>query len=78
MKVNAVDRDKPLGRIEFRADEKGLTPYAGLAVTGQLARRLGLVALVDAELGGERRAAPGHDHATLPTSDHRNSPPLNG
>ena len=58
MKVSAVDCDKPVGRIEFRADEKSLTPYAGLAVVGALARRLGLVELIDAELGGERRAAP--------------------
>jgi len=35
-----------------------LTPYAGLAVVGALARRLGLVGLIDAELAGERRAAP--------------------
>ena len=55
MKVSAVDRDKPVGRIEFRADDESLTPYAGLAVVGALARRLGLV---DAELGRERRAAP--------------------
>ena len=58
MKVSRGHRDKPVGRIEFRADEKGLTPYAGLAVVGAMARRLGLVELIDAELGGERRAAP--------------------
>ncbi|MCA1698487.1 MAG: IS1380 family transposase [Actinobacteria bacterium] len=58
MKVNAVDRDKAVGRIEFRADEEALTPWAGLAVTGALARRLGLVGLIDGELGIERRAAP--------------------
>jgi hypothetical protein len=58
VKVSAVDRDKPVGRIEFRADDESLTPYAGLAVVGALARRLGLVGLIDAELGRERRAAP--------------------
>jgi hypothetical protein len=32
--------------------------YAGLAVTGELARRLRLVELIDAELAVERRARP--------------------
>jgi len=58
MRVNGAHRDKPVGRIEFRADDEALTPYAGLAVTGQIARRLGLVELIDAELCAERRAAP--------------------
>jgi hypothetical protein len=35
-----------------------LTRYAGLAVTGELARRLRLVELIDAELAVERRARP--------------------
>jgi hypothetical protein len=35
-----------------------LARFAGLAVTGELARRLRLVELVDAELAVERRAAP--------------------
>jgi hypothetical protein len=39
-----------------RADEPSLTPYAGLAVSGELARRLGVVELIDAELSVERRA----------------------
>jgi hypothetical protein len=56
--VNAGDGDRPVGRIEFRADDERLTPYAGLAVTGQLARRLGLVELIDGELAREKRAAP--------------------
>lgn len=34
----------------IRADDPGLTPYAGLAITGELARSLRLVELVDAEL----------------------------
>ena len=58
MGVNGVDPDRPVGRIAFRADDERLTPYAGLAVTGALARRLGLVELIDAELAAERRAAP--------------------
>jgi DDE family transposase len=57
LKVNAADGDRPVGRIEFRADDERLTPYAGLAVTGALARRLGLVELIDGELARERRAA---------------------
>ena len=51
------------GRIEFRADDPSLTPYAGLAISGELARRLRLVELVDAELaavtaGRGGKAAP--------------------
>jgi len=56
--VSAVDGDKPVGRIAFRADDERLTPFAGLAVVGQIARRLGLVELIDGELARERRAAP--------------------
>lgn len=46
------------GRLVIRADEPTLTPYAGLAVTGELARRLGLAGLIDAELAIEHRARP--------------------
>jgi hypothetical protein len=53
--VNAVRRP---GRIVVRADERSLTPYAGLAVSGELARRVGLAELIDAELSVERRARP--------------------
>jgi len=53
--VNAVRRP---GRITVRADDPSLTPYAGLAVSGELARRLGLAELIDAELALERRARP--------------------
>ncbi len=35
-----------------------MTPYAGLAVSGELARRVGLAELIDAELAVERRARP--------------------
>jgi Transposase DDE domain group 1 len=38
--------------------DPSLTRYAGLAVTGELARRLRLVELIDAELAVERRARP--------------------
>jgi hypothetical protein len=38
--------------------DPSLTRYAGLAVTGELARRLRLVELIDAELQVERRARP--------------------
>jgi Transposase DDE domain group 1 len=41
-----------------RADDPSLSPYAGLAVSGELARRVGLVELIDAELSVERRARP--------------------
>lgn len=46
------------GRLEVRADERSLTPYAGLAVSGELTRRLRLVELIDAEIAVERRARP--------------------
>ena len=46
------------GRIVFRADERSLTPYAGLAISGELVRGLRLVELVDAELAAVDRVAP--------------------
>ena len=46
------------GRLVVRADDPSLTPYAGLAVSGELARRVGLAELIDAELALERRARP--------------------
>src|SRR5665811_1632187 len=58
LKVNAVNRRKGPGRLEIRADDPALTPHAGLALTGELCRRLGLVELIDAELGLVRRARP--------------------
>jgi hypothetical protein len=42
----------------FRADDERLTPFAGLVCVGELARRTGLVELIDAELASERRALP--------------------
>jgi Transposase DDE domain group 1 len=46
------------GRLVIRADDPSLTPYAGLAILGELARRLRLVELADAELGRVRLARP--------------------
>ena len=51
MTANSV---RGVGRIEFRADDPSLTPYAGLAVSGELCRSLRLVELVDAELAAAR------------------------
>ncbi len=58
LKVNAAHGRKSPGRIEIRADEEGLTPHAGLAITGELARRTGLVGMLDGEVAANRRAAP--------------------
>ena len=58
VRVTALDGDRGPGRIVFRADDEWLTPFAGLVCVGELARRTGLVELVDAELVSERRAAP--------------------
>ncbi|MGZ6639946.1 MAG: IS1380 family transposase [Solirubrobacteraceae bacterium] len=46
------------GRIVIGENDPSLVRYAGLAVTGELARRLRLVELIDAELAVERRARP--------------------
>jgi hypothetical protein len=46
------------GRLLVRADDPNLTPYAGLAIVGALARRSRLVELVDAELAAVRTARP--------------------
>jgi DDE family transposase len=56
--VTAVHGDSGPGRIVFRADDERLTPYAGLVCVGELARRTGLIELIDAELETERRAEP--------------------
>jgi hypothetical protein len=53
-----VNGDSGPGRIEFRADDPSLTPYAGLAVSGELCRGVRLVELVDAELAAVARVAP--------------------
>jgi Transposase DDE domain group 1 len=53
----SANRDTGPGRIEFRADDPSLTPYAGLAIPGELCRKLRLVALIDAELSAVNRVA---------------------
>jgi len=58
LRVNGADGVRRVGRIVFRADDEQLTPFAGLAVVGVIARALGLVGLIDGELARERRAAP--------------------
>lgn len=47
-----------IGRIEVRADDPSLTGHGGLVLVGDLAEKLDLIALIDAELGRERRARP--------------------
>jgi len=54
----AVNGARGPGRIEFRADDPSLTPFAGLAISGELARGLRLVELTDAELATVARVAP--------------------
>jgi hypothetical protein len=44
------------GRVDIVADEPNLTPHAGLLVTGEIARRTGLVESLDAEIAAVRRA----------------------
>jgi len=46
------------GRIMIGENDPSLVRYAGLVVSGELARRLRLVELIDAELAVERRARP--------------------
>jgi hypothetical protein len=56
--VNVGNGDRAPGRIVFRADDPSLTPYAGLAISGELLRGLRLMELVDAELAAADRVAP--------------------
>jgi len=56
--VSVVNDRRRRGRIEVRADDPSLTGHAGLAVIGDLEARLGLIATIDRELAGERRARP--------------------
>jgi hypothetical protein len=56
--VIVVNRDRRPGRLLIRADDPSLTPYAGLAISGELARDLRLLELIDAELAAARRVAP--------------------
>jgi hypothetical protein len=55
--VNDGNGDRRVGRLEIRADDPSLTPFAGLAITGELARSVRLVELVDAEIAAEARVA---------------------
>lgn len=56
--VTAVNGARGRGRIQIGEPDPSLVRFAGLAVTGELARRLRLVEVIDAELSVERRAAP--------------------
>jgi hypothetical protein len=56
--VTTVSGGRRRGRIVIGENDPSLVRYAGLAVTGELARRLRLVELIDAELQVERRARP--------------------
>jgi hypothetical protein len=56
--VTAVNGARGRGRIRIGEPDASLVRFAGLVVTGELARRLRLVEVIDAELGVERRAAP--------------------
>lgn len=58
MGVNDGNGRRRVGRLEIRADDPSLTPFAGLAVTGELVRSLRLVELIDAEIAAEARVAP--------------------
>jgi Transposase DDE domain group 1 len=57
-RVMAINPGRGPGRIEFRADDPSLTPYAGLAVSGELCRGLRVTELIDAELAAAARVAP--------------------
>jgi Transposase DDE domain group 1 len=54
----AIYPDRRPGRLVIRADDPSLTPYAGLAISGELARNLRLVELINAELQAARRVRP--------------------
>lgn len=56
MRVKAGNDATGPGRLEIRADDPNLTPYAGLVIVGELARGTRLVELIDAELGVVRTA----------------------
>ena len=53
-----VNDARRAGRIEVRADDRSLTGHGGLVAVGDLAEKLDLIELVDAELARERRARP--------------------
>jgi DDE family transposase len=51
LRVNAGNDGRGSGRLAIRADDPSLSPYAGLAIVGEVARSTRLVELIDAELG---------------------------
>ena len=51
MGVIDSDGDRRVGRLEIRADDPSLTPFAGLAVSGELVRALRLVELIESGYG---------------------------
>jgi len=57
LRVNAGNDGRGPGRLAICADDPSLTPYAGLAIVGELARGTRLVELIDAELGASAGAA---------------------
>ncbi len=57
MRVNAGNDGRGPGRLRVRADDPALTPCAGLAIVGELARSTRLVELINAELGTVAGAA---------------------
>jgi hypothetical protein len=57
-RVMVKKRDRGPGRIVFRADDPTLTPYAGLAISGELVRGLSLIERAEAELRAVKRARP--------------------
>jgi hypothetical protein len=57
LRVNAGNDGRGPGWLTIRADDPALTPYAGLAIVGELARSTRLVELIDAELGTVAGAA---------------------
>jgi Transposase DDE domain group 1 len=57
-RVMSSNPDRGPGRIEFRADDPSLTSYAGLAISGEVCRRLRVTQLIDAELATVARVAP--------------------
>jgi len=53
-----VNDARRVGRIEVRANDPSLTGHGGLVVVGDLAEKLDVLGLIDAELARERRARP--------------------
>jgi hypothetical protein len=64
VEVNAVNGGRGYGRIVIGESDPSLMRYAGLAATGELARRLRLVELIDAEPAGRAAGAAGEGSAT--------------